>query len=45
MPVTKSVNWLNWQLRGDKNAGHMFLGEDCGLCENPEWSFAKSRLD
>ena len=39
------VNWLNWQLRGDEKAGLMFLGEDCGLCKDPEWSFEKKRLD
>jgi dienelactone hydrolase len=32
------VNWLNWQLRGDAAAGRMFVGEDCGLCRDPQWS-------
>lgn len=27
-----TVAWLNWQLRGDKKAASMFVGEDCGLC-------------
>ena len=40
-----AVSWLQWQLRGDSSAGEMFLGEDCGLCQNPEWSFVKKRLD
>lgn len=32
------VQWLNWQLRGDAEAGRMFLGEDCGLCRDPVWT-------
>jgi hypothetical protein len=39
------VNWLNWQLRVDHVAGQMFLGEACGLCNDPDWSFEKKRLD
>ncbi len=31
------VAWLNWQLKGDQRAGHMFQGRDCGLCVNPKW--------
>ena len=40
-----TVNWLNWQLRGDESAGRMFVGEDCGLCRDPLWSIDKKRLD
>ena len=25
--------WLAWQLRGDQEAGRLFTGENCGLCE------------
>lgn len=32
-----SVAWLNWQLRGDKEAGKLFKGADCGLCNDPKW--------
>jgi len=39
------ANWLNWQLRGDHAAGQMFLGEACGLCNDPGWSFEKKHLD
>lgn len=31
------VAWLNWHLKGDKNAGRMFVGADCGLCRDPQW--------
>jgi hypothetical protein len=31
------IDWLNWRLRGDTEAGQTFLGENCGLCLNPQW--------
>lgn len=34
-----AVRWLNWTLRGDKEAGKWFLGKDCGLCKDSAWSF------
>jgi dienelactone hydrolase len=30
-------SWAAWQLKGDKKAGAMFVGKDCGLCKNPNW--------
>lgn len=30
------VGWLQWQLRGDAEAAGSFLGDDCGLCGDPE---------
>jgi hypothetical protein len=40
------VDWLQWQLRGDAEAGKTFLGEDCGLCSDPEWTYdSKALLD
>lgn len=30
-------NWLEWTLKGDKKAGKMFVGKDCGLCTNANW--------
>jgi hypothetical protein len=38
------VDWLDWQLRGDASASRMFVGSDCGLCNDPVWSF-KSKLN
>jgi len=32
-----AVAWLNWQLKRDRRAGHMFVGSECGLCVNPHW--------
>lgn len=33
------VDWLQWQLRDDPEAASTFTGDDCGLCNDPEWSF------
>jgi hypothetical protein len=30
-------NWLLWTFKGDKTAGKMFAGKDCGLCTNANW--------
>ena len=32
-----TVAWLDWQLKGDKKAAAMFVGDKCGLCTNPKW--------
>ena len=39
-----AVSWLQWQLRGDAEAGKRFAGKDCGLCKDPLWSFDKKRI-
>src|SRR5690606_6137996 len=33
------VDWLDWHLRADANASRRFLGADCGLCTDAEWTF------
>ena len=35
------VALLQWQLKGHKKAGKMFLGAQCGLCEAPGWHVSK----
>jgi dienelactone hydrolase len=30
-------NWLLWTFKGEKKAGKMFAGKNCGLCSNPNW--------
>jgi hypothetical protein len=30
-------DWLLWQFKGDKKAGKMFVGKNCGLCTNSNW--------
>ncbi len=33
-----AVHWLDWQLRDDQEAASWFVGADCGLCRNTEWT-------
>jgi dienelactone hydrolase len=40
-----AVSWLNWQLRGDKEAAKRFVGKDCGLCNDPNWSVDSKQVD
>ena len=35
------ANWLLWRLKGDRKAGAMFDGPDCGLCKDPAWTVQK----
>jgi hypothetical protein len=37
-----AVSWLNWQLRGDAESAKRFVGEDCGLCKDAQWSFQRN---
>jgi hypothetical protein len=39
-----AVSWLDWQLRGDVQSGKRFVGEDCGLCKDPQWSFERKQF-
>jgi len=39
------IDWLDWRLRGDAQAGKRFFGADCGLCTDPEWTFETKRFD
>ncbi|MFA9390365.1 MAG: hypothetical protein ACERKD_11175 [Prolixibacteraceae bacterium] len=29
--------WFLWQMKGDRQASKMFIGDDCGLCNDSEW--------
>jgi hypothetical protein len=33
-----AVEWLEWQLRGDKKAAAYFTGKDCGICTDKQWT-------
>jgi len=35
-----AVNWLEWQLRGDEAASLWFVGENCRLCQDADWTYA-----
>jgi dienelactone hydrolase len=37
-------SWALWQLKGDKQAGAMFVGAKCGLCTNGDWDVEAKRL-
>jgi hypothetical protein len=39
-----AVSWLNWQLRGDAQSAKRFVGEDCGLCKDAEWSLERKQF-
>ncbi|HXE65107.1 MAG TPA: hypothetical protein VN519_16305 [Bryobacteraceae bacterium] len=36
---------LQWQLRGDQEAGKMFLGANCGLCQDSKWHVEKKGIN
>jgi hypothetical protein len=40
-----AVDWLAWILRQDALAGQRFVGDDCGLCVDPSWSYEPKNLD
>ncbi len=39
-----AVAWLDWQLKGNKKASAMFVGDKCGLCTNPNWETHAKKL-
>lgn len=39
------VDWLDWRLRGDEEAGRTFVGADCGLCADPAWTYESKGLE
>lgn len=36
--------WLQWQLRGDKEAARMFVGDPCGLANIDGWKVEKKKI-
>jgi len=40
-----AVNWLQWQLRGDAEARSWFVGENCRLCSDAEWTLQSKGLE
>ena len=39
-----AVSWLDWQLRGDAQSGKRFVGDDCGLCKESQWSLERKQF-
>ena len=40
-----AVELLEWQLKGDQEAGKMFVGANCGLCQDPKWHVEKKGIN
>jgi dienelactone hydrolase len=40
-----TLDWLNWQLKGDKDAAKMFQGIKCGVCSDSQWVSRKKKID
>ena len=40
-----ALAWLDWQLKGSKEAAKMFQRDKCGLCEDPQWIINKKKID
>jgi dienelactone hydrolase len=40
-----ALAWLNWQLKGNKEAAKMFKGDKCNLCADPQWVSRKKKID
>lgn len=40
-----AVDWLDWQLAGDKRAALRFTGKDCGLCTDPAWTVERKGIE
>jgi dienelactone hydrolase len=39
-----ALAWLNWNLKNDKEAAKMFLGNDCGISQRKDWTIEKNAL-
>jgi len=40
-----AVALLEWQFKGDQEAGKMFLGANCGLCQDSKWHVEKKGIE
>lgn len=40
-----TMAWLNWQLRGDEEAGTMFSGDHCGYCHDARLTIESKNMD
>jgi hypothetical protein len=39
-----ALAWLDWQLKGDKQAGKMFVGKNCDLSKRKDWTIEKNKM-
>lgn len=40
-----AVSWLDWQMKGNKQAAKRFTGANCGLCQDSAWKVERKRMD
>ena len=40
-----ALAWLDWQLKGSKEAAKTFQGDKCSLCADPQWVIHKKKID
>jgi dienelactone hydrolase len=40
-----ALAWLDWQLKGSKEAAKVFQGDKCSLCADPLWVTRKKKID
>jgi hypothetical protein len=40
-----ALAWLEWQLKGNKEAAKVFQGNPCSLCADPQWVTRKKQID
>ena len=38
-----ALAWLDWQLKGDKEAARMFVGKNCGLAKRKDWTIERNK--
>ena len=38
-----ALAWLDWQLKGCKEAKKMFVGNDCGIAKRKDWTIEKNK--
>lgn len=36
-----TIDWLEWQLKGDRVASRTFIGENCRLCSGTDWTIGR----
>jgi hypothetical protein len=39
-----ALSWLDWQLRGDRKSAERFVGENCGLCVDAQWTLQRKQF-
>ena len=39
-----ALAWLQWQLKGDKQAAKMFEGKTPGILQRKDWTIEKNKL-